>query len=80
MTEDKITVYILVSTLVGKEYDILDKIRSLKNVVDAYVVYGEYDIIARIEVVNLKELDKIVTTVRQIEGVTRTSTLITASG
>lgn len=79
MLEERIVVYILVNTQVGKEDEILSKVRSMENVAEAYIVYGEFDIIAKIVLPQLELLDEIVSTIRKIEGVTKTSTLITAN-
>jgi len=76
---DHIVVYILVNTHVGKEDEILAKIRAMDYVTEAYIVYGEFDIIAKLELPQLEMLDSVVSQIRSIEGVTKTSTLITAS-
>ncbi len=76
---DRIVVYILVNTQVGKEDEILAKIRGMDYVTEAYIVYGEFDIIAKLELPQLEMLDAVVSKIRGIEGVTKTSTLITAS-
>ena len=76
---DRIVVYILVNTQVGKEDEILAKIRGMVYVTEAYIVYGEFDIIAKLELPQLEMLDAVVSKIRSIEGVTKTSTLITAS-
>ena len=79
MAEERIVVYILVNTQVGKEDEILHKIRNMENVAEAYIVYGEFDIIAKIILPQLELLDDMVSSIRKIEGVTKTSTLITAN-
>ncbi len=79
MSEERIVVYILVNTQVGKEDEILAKVRNMENVTEAYIVYGEFDIIAKIVLPQLELLDEMVSTIRKIEGVTKTSTLITAN-
>lgn len=79
MSEERIVVYILVNTQVGKEDEILAKVRNMENVAEAYIVYGEFDIIAKIVLPQLELLDEMVSTIRKIEGVTKTSTLITAN-
>lgn len=70
--------YVLLSVKTGYEYDVLEKIDEMEDVADASIIFGEYDIIVRIEVDNIGKLDSIVMKIRKIPGVERTSTLITA--
>lgn len=70
--------YVLLTVEIGKEYDIAREIRSL-NVnaeIDVDVVYGEYDLVVRLETGNLKDVDKVVTKIRGMPGVLKTVTLI----
>ncbi|AKG38789.1 MAG: Lrp/AsnC ligand binding domain-containing protein [Infirmifilum sp.] len=76
---EKITVYILVNTQVGKEDEVLKAIRSMEFVEEAYVVYGEFDIIAKLKLPALELLEQAVSNIRKMGGVTKTSTLITSS-
>ncbi|QOJ79479.1 Lrp/AsnC family transcriptional regulator [Infirmifilum lucidum] len=76
---EKITVYILVNTQVGKEDEVLKSIRGMGFVEEAHIVYGEYDIIAKLSIPALELLDQTVTNIRKMPGVTKTSTLITSS-
>lgn len=78
-SQNKITVFLLVNVGVGREDDVLKAIRSMEFVEEAYIVYGEYDIVAKISLPALELLDKVVTNIRKLGGVTRTSTLITSS-
>ncbi|MCD6513557.1 MAG: Lrp/AsnC ligand binding domain-containing protein [Candidatus Odinarchaeota archaeon] len=72
-----IVAYILLSVKTGYEYDVLEQIDEIEEVTEAAITFGEYDIIARIEIKNIGQLDEIVTRIRKIPGVERTSTLIT---
>jgi len=47
-------------------------------VTETQVVYGEYDVIARVELSDFALIDEIVTMTRKLPGVTRTSTLISS--
>lgn len=79
MSPERIIVFVLVNTQVGKEDDVLKALRGLEYVREAYVIYGEYDLVAKLEVPALELLDKVITNIRSMPGVTRTSTLIAAS-
>lgn len=71
-----ITAYLLIVAEVGREYEIADRIRGMEGVREARIVYGEFDIVAKLEVPDLSALDSMVTRMRAIQGIIRTSTLI----
>ncbi|MEM2882428.1 MAG: Lrp/AsnC ligand binding domain-containing protein [Candidatus Bathyarchaeia archaeon] len=71
-----IIAYLLIVAEVGREYDIANRIRGMEGVTEARIVYGEFDIVARLEVPDLSVLDGIVTRMRGIPGIIKTSTLI----
>lgn len=81
--QEKFIAYFLVVTEIRKEYEVRDKIRKIGQELgvnlEAYVVYGEYDIAGRIETDSLKKIDKVITEIRGIPGVLRTVTLIASS-
>ena len=72
---EKIVAYVI---LVVEEYNVLDELKKLNGVTEARVVYGEYDIIVRMEVDSIKMLEKLVMNIRRIKGVLRSVTLISA--
>ncbi len=72
-----IVAYILISVKTGYEYDVLEQIDEIEEVTESAITFGEYDVIARVEIQNIGQLDDIVTKIRKIPGVERTSTLIT---
>jgi len=76
--EAKIVAYLILVVSPGKEYEILRKLLELEVVSEAHIVYGEFDIVAKLEVSNLSELERTVMGVRRIPGVERSVTLIAA--
>ncbi len=76
MVGEKIVSYVLIVVSIGREFDVLEKIKGLEGVTEAVVVYGEYDIVVRIETDSMKLIDKVVTSIRSIPSVLRTVTLI----
>jgi len=73
--------YILAVVSLGTEYQIAEEILKLgneKTKVSVDVVFGEYDLVVIVETTELKEVDRVVTQLRKIPGVQRTSTLITS--
>lgn len=73
-----IIAYILVRVNLGKEYELLEQINKLSNIDEVRIVYGEYDMIIKVKVNTLYELDKVVTHVRRLNGVITTTTLISS--
>ena len=71
-----VVIYVLIVTEVGKENNVANALRKIKGVSEARVVYGEFDVVARLETQTLKEVDEIVTAIRKIQGIIRTVTLI----
>jgi len=74
----KVIAYILMVTDIGKEYDVVKEILKIKGVTEARSVYGEFDVIARVEAEDLKTLNDAVTKIRKITSIIRTVTLISA--
>lgn len=70
------TAYVLGVSQIGKEKEVLEKCLAVKGVVEGTVVFGEYDIIVKIQTSDVKELSKKVEEIRRIEGLLRTATLI----
>lgn len=76
LMENRIIAYALLNISVGKEYDVINKLNTIENIAEAHIVYGEYDIIVKIEAPTLKSLEKTVMSIRKIPGVIRSTTLI----
>jgi DNA-binding Lrp family transcriptional regulator len=69
--------YVLVSTEVGSEDEVLEELKKLKSVKEAHCVYGTYDIVAKIEADSMDELKEATTwKVRKINKVRDTLTMI----
>ncbi len=78
-SEEKVLAYVILVVGVGQEYRILEEVKKLSEVKDAHVVYGEYDIIARVEVDSIKKLENVIKSIRSIKGVLRSITLISST-
>jgi len=73
-----IKAYVLSKVNSGTEKDVCKKIADLDNVLDASIIYGEYDIVARVIVPELPKLNEFLDNVRSIPSVILTSTMIVA--
>lgn len=65
----------LMVVAVGKEHEIIRKVQKIPGVVEADVVYGEFDVVTKIEG-TLRQLDNVNLKVRKLSDVLRTVTLI----
>jgi len=73
--------FVLINVEVGTEKEVLEKIKQIEEVKEAYMVYGTYDIIARLEAENLDKLREVVTKkIRQLDKVNSTMTMIVMEG
>ena len=68
----------MVNVSPGSEKSVYMKIREMKNVRDVYHVFGEFDFVVIIDAPSLAELNKTVDSIRAIEGVTKTQTVVGA--
>ncbi|MHA1303141.1 MAG: Lrp/AsnC ligand binding domain-containing protein [Candidatus Heimdallarchaeaceae archaeon] len=71
------TAFILINSEIGEEKAVLEQLLGMSNVKEAHVVYGVYDLIAKLEADTMESLKKIVTeNLRMLENVRSTMTMI----
>jgi DNA-binding Lrp family transcriptional regulator len=71
------TVFVMINTELGAESEVLKGLKQIEGVKETHLVYGVYDIIARIETENMQELKDIVALkVRRLDKVRSTLTMI----
>jgi DNA-binding Lrp family transcriptional regulator len=74
-----IKAYMLLKVSSGTEREVCSQIVNFEEVLDASIVYGEYDIIVKIQVEELESLEKFLSeNVRTIPSIMLTSTMIVA--
>ena len=75
------TAIILINTEVAAEDEVLEELKKVEYVKEAYVVYGVYDIVAKIVTPNMDKLREVVTYyIRRLAKVRSTVTLIVVEG
>jgi DNA-binding Lrp family transcriptional regulator len=69
--------FILINTEIGSESDVLESLKEVGGIQEAYSVYGVYDIIIKIEAESMDRLKDIVTwRIRRLNKVRSTLTMI----
>lgn len=73
-----ITAYVLLRVKPGMDRTVLHNVRKLAQVKEAVTVYGEYDMLIKVEVETIEDLDSFIfDTIRTIDGAESSTTLIT---
>lgn len=71
--------YVLVKVGAGAEAKVFEALMKIKCVEEVNVVYGEFDLIAKVNARSMDELrDVVVNQIRGVRGVERTETAIVA--
>jgi DNA-binding Lrp family transcriptional regulator len=68
--------YILINTEIGDEERVYDALNRTDGVIEAHIVYGVYDIVAKIQAEDTDELRSVVEKIRKKSGLRSTLTLI----
>jgi len=69
--------FVLINAEVGSEEQVVKELREIDNVKEAHLVYGVYDLIAKVEAEAMDKLkDVIAQEVRRVTGIRSTLTLL----
>ncbi len=75
------TAYVLITCDLGYEAEIVDEIKQFEDVKEAHEFFGAYDILAKVESANVKNLrDTITWKIRKLNRVRSTLTLMGIEG
>ncbi|HDD33592.1 MAG TPA: Lrp/AsnC family transcriptional regulator [Thermofilaceae archaeon] len=72
----KVIAFVLATIRTGSEYDVVEEVKGIDGVKEVFITYGVWDVIIRVEVESLSELDRVVTQIRSVKGVEYTTTLV----
>ncbi len=73
--------FVLVSSEVGKELQVLDELKKLQEIDEAYAVSGVYDVVIRVEESSMGTLkDLINRRIKRINGIVSTITMYVNDG
>ena len=67
--------FILLNCDLGAEEYIVDELKQMQNISNAYLTFGAYDVIAEIQTKNQEEFEKIIAVIRKLSRVVSTMTL-----
>ncbi|NYT01228.1 MAG: Lrp/AsnC family transcriptional regulator [Methanosarcinales archaeon] len=68
----------MVKVTPGQEKTVYGALREIDGIKDVYHVFGEYDFVVIIEVEGLSMLNRLVDTIREIDNVSATQTVVGA--
>lgn len=69
--------FVLINAEIGSEGEVLNELRKVDGVEEAYSVYGVYDIVAKVRAESMEKLKDIVTwRIRRLNKVRSTLTMI----
>jgi len=69
--------FVLINTEIGSESEVLESLRKIDAVEEAHMVYGVYDVVAKVRADSMDKLKEIVTWhVRRLDKVRSTLTMI----
>ncbi|MEM1879152.1 MAG: Lrp/AsnC ligand binding domain-containing protein [Desulfurococcaceae archaeon] len=81
MSKTNKSAIILIQTEIGTESKVLDELMKIPEVREAYIVYGTYDIVVKIESDTLEKIREIVTNrIRKLPDIRTTVTMIVVEG
>ncbi len=73
--------FVLINTEIGSENEVLADLKKIDAVKEAYMVYGVYDVVAKVAANTMDKLKEIVTWhVRRLDKVRSTLTMIVIEG
>lgn len=73
--------FVLINADLGTEEDLVKELKKIPNVTEVHVVYGVYDIIAKVEADTMEKVKETITwNIRRLEKVRSTLTMIVVEG
>lgn len=70
--------YVLINCTLGSDKEVISRLMEIPLVIQAYQVYGAYDIIVRVAVDTVEELQQAVKSdIRRLDNIVSTVTLVT---
>ncbi len=75
-----VVAYVLLNVRKGGNNNVAELLRNMQGIIDVTELYGEYDIIAKVEKENMEELQRfLINNIRSIKEIEQTATMIATS-
>jgi DNA-binding Lrp family transcriptional regulator len=72
----KLSAYVLINVNLGCEFEVLKALRNVQGFEEAFYVFGDYDMIAKVTANTMDELNQTVSQVRKLANIKSTATII----
>ena len=73
--------FVLINAEIGSEEEVLNSLKDVEGIEEAYIVYGVYDIVAKIKADSMDKLKDVVTwRIRRLNKVRSSLTMIVVEG
>jgi len=72
--------FVLANTLPGMEKQIIDQMAEIPGVISVEGVYGDFDLVVRVEVPVGNSIDEVVNKIRKVTGIKSTRTVSSIEG
>lgn len=70
-------VFVLINANIGQENNVSEDLKKIPEVKESFVVYGVYDVIARVEAESMPKLKEVISTkIRHLTSIKSTLTMI----
>jgi DNA-binding Lrp family transcriptional regulator len=76
---EDVVAFLLLLTSSDQTEQLIKEIGDMREVLETYIIYGDWDVLIKIKVKSLPELTRFVMRLRKIEGVNKSITLITTA-
>ncbi|MEM3736619.1 MAG: Lrp/AsnC ligand binding domain-containing protein [Candidatus Bathyarchaeia archaeon] len=75
------TAFVLINSEIGAEDKVLQELKKVNGVKEAYIVYGVYDVLAKVEADSMDKLKECISwSIRRLDKVRSTLTMIVVEG
>ncbi len=75
--DEDVIAFLLLLTSSDQTEQLIQELQEMREVLETYLIYGDWDVLLKIKVRSLPELTRFVMRLRKIDGVNKTNTLIT---
>jgi len=74
-----VSAYVMIKLEAGKDKEVFAEIKKLREIEEASVTYGAYDLLIKVKFKAIEELDRFIfDVIRRIPGVKETATMVVA--